>query len=340
MSTLPYLSAADVRAALPIPAAMDALDAALLERGDGTPRVNPEADGPRLFSPAPDGEFLLMPAQGSPFSGLKALTVAPNNPDRGLEKIQGLYILFDSHTLSPLAIFEGASLTAIRTPAVTLSAMRGLARAAAPGTEVSAQPELLVFGAGVQAASHIEAAVQTFPGVRVRVAGRRADRVADLINTLREQPITADTDFAAVTPESLDAAVASADLIICVTSASTALFDGDLVRNNAIVAAAGTHGLERRELDDALIARADVVVEGRGSAQRENGNLVSIDEARWADANRAPANLADLANGRVARRANHPAVYTGVGMSWEDLVCATALYEAACDPVSRREDRP
>lgn len=316
---LPFFTAEQVERLLPFDRAMDALEAALQDS------VDPENDGPRLFSPAPRGEFLLMPAQGDRFSGLKALTVAPENPDRGLEKIQGLYILLSSDTLGPVAVMEGSSLTAIRTPAVAISAVRQIAAAAPLGDELPTSPRVLVFGAGTQALSHIRAAKTEFPSAPFEVAGRRPERVTGLIDQLRDaHGITA----TALAEGALDDAVAAADIIICATTTSAPLFDGALVRDGAIVAAIGTHGLELREVDDALVSRADLVVEGRASAQRENGNLVSLDAARWHDDDR-PANLRDLARGAFTRTPGRPAFYTGVGMSWEDLVCATAVFTAS-----------
>ncbi|KKI22374.1 MULTISPECIES: ornithine cyclodeaminase family protein [unclassified Leucobacter] len=312
MTSLPYFDADAVRAALPYDRAMRAIREGLLNG------VDPELDGPRLFSPAPGGEFLLMPAQGAEYSGLKALTVAPGNPARGLEKIQGLYVLYSSDTLAPVAVMEGASLTAIRTPAVALTAVRALAEAAPSGAELPAEPRVLVFGAGVQAASHIEAALAGFPGARFDVVGRRPERVTALRETV------APIEFRDRTSDPEDA-VREADVILCVTSASAPLFDGSLVRDHAIVAAVGTHGRELRELDDALVSRADIVVEGRDSARRENGNLATaIDDAGWESA--PPANLHDLVSGRVVRTPGRPAVYTGVGMSWEDLICASVVF--------------
>src|SRR5690606_10845288 len=74
--SLPYYDADAVHAVLPFERAIRAIEEAV--RDD----VDPELDGPRLFADAPDGEFLLMPAQSAKFSGLKALTLAPNNPAR------------------------------------------------------------------------------------------------------------------------------------------------------------------------------------------------------------------------------------------------------------------
>lgn len=307
---LPYYDAETVHEVLTYERAMDALEESL--RGG----LDPEADGPRLFADAPGGEFLLMPASSSRYAGLKALTVAPDNPARGLEKIQGVYVLYSADTLAPVALMDGASMTVIRTSAVSISAVRQLA-ALAPD-DVGPAPRILVFGAGSQAAGHIRAAHVSFPGARFEVVGRRPERVAALASDLAGDGIT-------ITDRTADgeAAVPGADIIVCVTTASGPIFDGALVSSHAIVAAAGTHGRDMRELDDGLVGRADIVVEGRASARAENGNLVSLTDAQLA----GTPNLADLARGHVQRTPGRPVVYTGVGMSWEDLVCASAIHE-------------
>ena len=319
-AALPHFTASDITRLLPIQEAGEALRSSL--RGD----VDPERDAPRLFSEFPGGEFLLMPAQGARFSGLKALTVAPGNPARGLAKIQGLYIVYSSETAAPLAILEGASLTAIRTPAVALLAVQQLVELAPAGAELPASPRILVFGAGVQAAAHIRASAAAFPSASFDVIGRRPESVDVMISNLSDMAENAGIDIRNRTGRTA-AAVLEADIIFCTTSTSTPLFDGSLVRDHAIVSANGTHGLDKRELDDALIARSDLVVEGRASARRENGNLTALSAKTW-DGPGAPANLQDLVTARMQRVHGRPAVFTGVGMAWEDLVCASAVIDA------------
>lgn len=92
----------------------------------------------------------------------------------------------------------------------------------------------------------------------------------------------------------------------------------------------------------AVVGPIDAVVVGRRTA----GNLLGarrVDE--WADL--PVANLADLVAGRFERRPGRPAVFSGVGMSWEDLAVATALYErhlqqgeAAAATVTSAETQP
>jgi 1-piperideine-2-carboxylate/1-pyrroline-2-carboxylate reductase [NAD(P)H] len=314
--SLPYFDSTAVRAAAPWTTAIAALEHALLNG------VDPEDDSPRLFSPAPNGEFLLMPAAGQHYSGIKALTVAPANPARGLEKIQGVYILFDSDTLAPLATMDGNELTAIRTPATTLLAVKHIlawAPDGAPQTlDSTDRKRVLVFGAGVQALNHLRAAHAVLPEASFAVVGRRPERVTALVGQLATEGID-------VRPGS-QAQVPDADVVICATSSRTPLFDGGLVAPGAVVAAVGQHGLDAREVDAGLVQRSDVVVEGRASALREAGDLIPARSAEEWEAIR-PANLLDLVKGEFERTPGKPCLYAGVGMAWEDLATAAVVYE-------------
>jgi 1-piperideine-2-carboxylate/1-pyrroline-2-carboxylate reductase [NAD(P)H] len=314
--SLPYFDSTAVRAAAPWTTAIAALEHALLNG------VDPEDDSPRLFSPAPNGEFLLMPASGQRYSGIKALTVAPANPVRGLEKIQGVYILFDSDTLAPLATMDGNELTAIRTPATTLLAVKHIMASAPDGAprshESTDRNRVLVFGAGVQALNHLRAAHAVLPEASFAVVGRRPERVTALIGQLATEGIE-------VRPGS-QAEVPDADVVICATSSRTPLFDGGLVAPGAVVAAVGQHGLDAREVDAGLVLRSDVVVEGRASALREAGDLIPARSAEEWEAIR-PANLLDLVKGEFERSPGRPCLYAGVGMAWEDLATAAVVYE-------------
>lgn len=315
---LPYFDSTAVRAAAPWPTAIAALEQALLNV------VDPEDDSPRIFSPAPNGDFLIMPASNREYSGVKALTVAPDNPARGLEKIQGVYVLFDSGTSAPLATMDGNELTAIRTPATTLLAVKHmLAAAIHTSPQLPAKTRVLVFGTGVQALNHLRAADAVLPEASLAVVGRRPERVAALIAQLAEEGIQV--------REGDPAEVAEADVVICATSSRTPLFDGGLVAPGAVVAAVGQHGLDAREVDATLVLRSDVVVEGRASALREAGDLIPArSEEEWNVIR--PANLRDLVKGEFERSEGKPCLFAGVGMAWEDLVIAGLVYEGGTRP--------
>jgi ornithine cyclodeaminase len=254
--------------------------------------LDPEADPPRSSVRAPGGELLVMPSAAAGALGVKLATVAPGNAARGLPRIQGVYALFDGETLAPLAMLDGIGLTNVRTAAVSALAARHLA---APGAR-----RLVVFGRGPQSAAHVEALRAVLPIEAVEVLGRDDDR----------------------------AAVAAADVVCCCTTAREPLFAGDDVPDHATVIAIGSHEPEAREVDERLAARAAVVVESRGSALREAGDVIQAIEA-GALAPDELVGLAPLVRGEVAPPAGAPRLFKSTGMAWEDLVIAAAVHARA-----------
>lgn len=83
-----------------------------------------------------------MPAEVRNYAGVKVATVAPNNPAIGSPRIQATYLAFDSTTLTLQAILDGTALTTVRTPAVSIAAVR-------PALQRITEPlRVVVFGAG------------------------------------------------------------------------------------------------------------------------------------------------------------------------------------------------
>lgn len=307
--TLPYIDAATLIEKLTPTRAVAALEEALLGG------LDPELDSPRLFAPLDAGEFLFMPAQSAKYAGVKVATVAPGNPAKGHPKIQGTYLLLDKETLTPLAAMDGAELTLIRTPAVTTLAIKHLL--AIRGA--SSAGKVAVIGTSLQADRHIEAIAEVCGIAELVVIGRRPEAAAELAAKWAGRGISARAGALAE--------VATADVVVCATSSSTPVFDGHLVSDEAIVAAIGSHGLDAREIDPVLARRAEVVVEGRASALREAGDLIPARSAAEWERN-GMATLSELVSGKFAPAPGKPLLYTGVGMAWEDIVCAGRAYEA------------
>lgn len=308
VSALRFLDEQTVRELADVVSGIDALRAALV---DGI--VDPEHDSPRLFSEAPAGEFLIMPAVGTQYCGVKTLTIAPANPAAGRPRVQGVYTLFRNDGLAPVALMDAAELTLIRTPAVTTLAAVELLRA--QGRQVV--DDAVIIGTGPQADRHARALTRLVRPGRLRILGRRPEAAAALVASLLTDGIEASVATASELP--------STDLIVCATSSTTPVLDDADVRSDAIVLAVGAHGLDARELPTGLVRRSDVVVEARGSAMRESGNLIparSVEE--WAD--QPLWNLRELVTGAAILRGDRPVVYSAVGMAWEDLIIATDIH--------------
>lgn len=299
----PFISAAEVFAAVDFGQAVAAIDAALLAG------LDPAAGSPRSIVDVQNGQLLLMPAEGAGFTGVKLASVAPGNPDRGLERIQAVYLLMDADTLTPRALIDGTAVTTLRTPSVSAVAADHLAE---PGAA-----ELVVFGSGPQAWGHVQALRAVRRLDRVTIVARNASRAEALAARLRGEGLRAAAGHAS--------AVESATLIVCATTASEPVFDGSLVRDDACVIAVGSHEPTMRELDSALMARSQVVVEDRATALREPGDvIVPVAEGVLDAAALVP--LAELVTGRALPDRSRPRVFKSVGQGWQDLVVAAEVF--------------
>jgi ornithine cyclodeaminase len=288
--SIPFFDEAAIRAALPPAAAVEAIETALR---DG---LDPAAGVPRTITDVAHGQLLLMPAESGTHAGVKLVTIAPDNPGRGLPRIHGVYVLFDGESLRPVALLDGSALTTIRTPAVSVAAIRPFL----PDHPL----RVVVFGAGPQGAGHLE----TLAAVH---------EIADRLVVTRANRETAD----------VDAALRRADVVVCATTAREPLFDSRLLADDAVVVAIGSHEPDVREVDAAFCARATVVVEDVATALRECGEVVlGISEGVLDPAELVPMREVVRSPGRVPAK---PVLYKGSGMSWQDLVAAEAVLRSA-----------
>lgn len=311
-SGLPFISAEEFDRQIGPDQARRLLEKALLDGFD------PSQDPPRAHVPAGAGHVLTMPSTLGNRVGVKIASVAPNNPTRGLPRIQALYLLLDAETLTPQALIDGVALTSLRTPATTALACD---RLAAPSAS-----SLVVFGSGPQAIEHVIALGRIRRLRDIRLVGRNPGRTRQALSELAARGIR----VAQGHPDD----VAETDIVVCATSATEPVFDSSLVRDGACVAAMGSHEPGRRELEGQLIGRSLVVVEDVATALREAGDIVLAIEEGNARAG-AFNDLAGLVNGRVLRTTDRPNVFKGTGMSWQDLAVAGGIQVPLLESQSR-----
>jgi ornithine cyclodeaminase/alanine dehydrogenase-like protein (mu-crystallin family) len=314
-SELRVIGAEELRAGLPMPAAVDALEEAFRT-------LDPETGPLRTHVETPRGSLLLMPAFGEAGVGVKLVSLTPANPARGSPLIHASYVLFDAETQAPEAVFDGSALTALRTAAVSGLATRFLARADAA--------RLVVFGAGVQARSHLEAMWSVRSLAELVVVSRSRGAAEALVDEGLARGLTARLGE----PE----AVREADLVCTCTTAEEPLFDGSLLPSGAHVNAVGSYRPETRELDTETVRRGRVVVETRRVALAEAGDLLIPMREGAIQAGHIAADLAEMVRGAEVRRSpDDITVFKSVGMAFEDLVVARAALDA-CDDDRRRSE--
>lgn len=264
----------------------------------------------RIAIGAAGGDLLLMPAVSPNSSGVKLVTVTPANAGTDHPVVQATYTLFDGPTGAPVAVLDGTSLTTLRTAAVSALYSEALAR---PDART-----LGIFGAGVQAESHIRAHAETWDLREVVVTSRTEAGVRSLLERCSDLTV----DIRAATPEE----AAGCDIVCACTPATEPIIPSKAVQPGSHLNLIGAYRLDMRESSADLLANASLYIEEAGAAQDEAGDLhqaVEEGSISWSD---IQGDLFDLANGQVSRRSDEEiTVFKGVGLALEDLAVATAI---------------
>ena len=193
------LSAVDVAALLDLDRLVDVVEAAMNDLSEGRASMPP-----RVAAAVDERDAILaaMPAFLPSAAALttKLVSLFPRNRDRPTH--QALICCFDPDDGMPLAVMDGAYITAVRTAAGSALATRLLARRV---------QRVAVVGTGVQARAHAEA-VARLPGVEVvEIAGRDGSALESLVATLVDQVGAAGAEVRAA--GSVEAAVRVADVV-------------------------------------------------------------------------------------------------------------------------------
>lgn len=279
----------------------------------------------RIDVPEHDGVMLEMPAylaasEARPGAlGTKIVSVFARNSERGLDNIQGAYLLLDWETGVPLALMDGRFITAVRTAATSAVATKFMA---SPGRKC-----LAIFGAGVQARFHVEAMLAVADVDRVMLVSRSRDRVRALAETVHS------THHLPCEVVSAEQAASAADLICTCTSSAGPIFFGRLLCDGSHVNAVGAFTPSTRELDSEAVRRGRVIIDAESAAGREAGDiLIPISEGAI-DAAHVKGTLADVVSGKVAGRtsASEITIFKSCGLAIEDLATARLAYSRAVE---------
>jgi len=307
---LRFLSADDVARALPMRETIEAMKRAYARLSAGEVVVPPR---PQFALVDPPGHALVMPAYvpAEGRLGVKIVTLVPANRDRGLPLIQALVVLVDTTTGSPLAVMDGAALTAIRTGAGSGAATDLLARADAS--------RAALLGAGVQGLTQLEAVCAVRPIARARVFDPDAAAARAFADAMgRRLGI-------AVEPAASPAeAMAGADVVCTATTASEPVFDDADVAAGAHINAVGAYRPPGREVPAATVCRARVVVDARAAALEEAGDIVVPIRDGLIGPDHIAAEIGEIVAGTKPGRRSEDEItfFKSVGVAVQDVAAA------------------
>jgi alanine dehydrogenase len=317
------LTAAEVKKALPMKDAIEAMKRAYASLSDGKAEVPLRT---RLSIPSQDAVSLFMPAYvqivGGDALAVKVVSLFPKNPERerSLALIQAAVLVLDAETGRTMALLEGSSLTAIRTGAGSGAAIDVLAR---PDSKVVA-----IFGAGAQGRTQLEAACSVRKIEKAWVFDPSTERAETFAREMAGNgPVPNDLRVAS----SSEQAISEADIICTATTSTTPVFaDADL-KPGTHVSAIGSYTPEMQEVPAETVARALVVVDSRSATLAETGDLLRPMQDGLFGGEHIYAELGEILLGRKPGRKSPDQItyFKSVGVAVQDAMAAQLALQNA-----------
>lgn len=302
MGAIRLIPRADVERLLDIDALIDALADAFRKLSAGEASVPP-----RTATTNSAGLLGVMPGY-LPGRGMlvKLVSVFPGNHDHGLPSHQALIALFDETNGSPLAVMDGTAITATRTGAASALSVRLLAP---KGARV-----LAVLGAGVQGRSHLMAVPRVRNFSEIRLASRVREHAVALAGEFPQTRVI----------DSLEEAVAGADVVCCCTDAAEPVIKRSWLKRGAHVTSIGA-SRKGPELGPDVVSADVLCVEARSAFLPYPAGAHELQgmEAKHA------VEMGELISGVRQGRSKDSelTVYKSVGHAVEDIAAAHLVFE-------------
>jgi ornithine cyclodeaminase/alanine dehydrogenase-like protein (mu-crystallin family) len=285
---------------------------ALVADADMPPKIGIHPRAPGSFAHAMPA-YLRGTGDGADAMGMKWVSGAPANNDRGLPNINAIVVLNDPDTALPIAILDGGPITAQRTAAVSGVAMR---RYAPPADR---HLRAAMVGAGTQARTHLPVLGLVMPGVEVAVYDRHPERAEALVALARDTEGIA----SAFSADSAREAVDGADIVLTLATFATPdrrqMMTLDWLAPDALVVAVDYDTMCAAEI---AVDAALFLVDDRGQflANRDAGSFAGY-----------PDPMATIGEALIAGtpRPTGRVLVSHLGVGLADVVFGTAILAAA-----------
>lgn len=315
------LTAEDVRNALPMKEAIEAMKKAYASLSNGTAVVPLRT---RLSIPDSEALSLFMPAfvnsQDGNALAIKVVSLFPTNPARGLAYIQAAVLVCDPESGRAIALLEGSSLTAIRTGAAGGAAIDLLAR---QDSKIVA-----VFGAGAQGRTQLEAACNARNIETAFVYNASAEKARAFAEEMKGKgSITKDVRVASSAKEAIE----HADIICTATTSTKPVFEDKDLAAGTHISAVGSYTPEMQEVPAETLQRAKIFVDSRSASLEEAGDLIQPIRAGLFDESHISGELGELVLGKVHGRQSREEItyFKSVGIAVQDAMAAQAALNNA-----------
>jgi len=263
--------------------------------------------------------LLLMPCFTKERFSTKLVSLFPENVGKNLPVLMGTVILNDGKTGEPLALLNGAKLTALRTGAVGGVGVRYL-------TSPDVQ-SLGIVGAGVQGLHQALFACRERPISRVFVYDQLPEKAYSLIQKLANL-LPGVTIYQANSGEEL---LKECELIITATNATEPVFpdNRELLRGKHFIGI-GSYKPDMREFPESLFKLLDEIFVDTEHAAEESGDLIDPLKYNWLKREQV-LTLGKLIMGKkkIKPASGKTILFKSVGMALFDLMAADLIYQKA-----------
>ena len=309
MKEFPKFTKEDIRKKISMGKAIDLMREAFLQLSAGVAQVPVRTV---IDSHDQSGRVLFMPSYSSAYDlfGLKMVSVFDHNTRLNLPIIQGMIMVMDGQTGTPLGLLDAEYLTALRTGAASGLATDLLAR---KNSEI-----LAIFGSGAQAETQLEGVLAVRPMKEVIVFGKTPSKTASFCQRMAEKFSIGIR--AATTPHELN----RADIICAATTSSTPVFQKDHVKNGTHINGIGSYKPTMQEIPCELIQHATLIVDQRTASLTEAGDIVIPIRQGLITNDHIYAELGEIISGSKKGRISDDqiTVFKSVGNAIQDLAIA------------------
>jgi len=310
------LSASDVRKLLSMGDIIVAVEDAFRAFGSGTCKLAPIV---LTLVDKYEGEHEIKSGYVDNYSiGAKILTYYKNNRSRyHIPLLQGLIVLNDIKDGRPIAIIDGAFITASRTGAAGAIAAKYLAR--------KDSSKVAVMGAGVQGRYQVIGLNAVFNVSNVKVYDVVVDAVNDYVKEMTDR-----FGFAVEPAYSPREAIQDSDIIVTATPSTEPYVRSEWVREGVHINAIGADAPGKQELDERIMTRAKVVVDSIAQCT-ERGEIQTAIRKGLLKRESIYAELSDIVLGRKPGRTNPSEItlFDATGMAVQDITAAYTVYQLA-----------
>jgi ornithine cyclodeaminase/alanine dehydrogenase-like protein (mu-crystallin family) len=264
------------------------------------------------------GAFGIMPGViGDDRFGAKLISAFNHPQGSPLPAHQGVVVLFDPETGSPVCVLDAGEITRIRTAAASAVATEALARPDAAS--------LLILGTGEQAEAHIRAISALRPLRRIALWGRNPEHARRLAHELAEED-----GIVVEVAEDLSSAAAEADIICTTTASSEPVLAGAWLTDGAHVNIVGSSRMGPTEVDDDLVARARYFADSRVNVLAQGTEFRRAVESGRVDDSHIAGEIGEVLAGKVEgrRSASDVTAYKSLGSVAQDLWAGWYVFRA------------